>query len=245
MRNYKADLHIHSVLSPCGGLEMSPKALIKRIKELNIEWIAITDHNSMANCHAYAKVAEESGVVFTYGVEIQTSEEIHLLAYFDDIEQAQIFDGLLYDALPSIKNDRDFFGDQVVIDSEENILRIEERALSNSIIWSIEEAIFIIEKYNGLCVPAHIDAQVNSIISQLGFITEEMKFPILSITAGLDVDVFVSKFPKYGHYSFLRASDAHYLSDLGSGYSILTVEKPTIKEMVLAAQKTDNRKIVV
>ena len=129
MRWIRADLHIHSVLSPCGGLEMSPADLISRLKEYKIEWFAITDHNSMANCPAYAAVAAKAGMAFSWGVEIQTSEEIHLLAYFDDHQKAQVFDNELYSSMLPLPNDPDFFGDQVVIDENENILRVEQLAL--------------------------------------------------------------------------------------------------------------------
>lgn len=99
MRWFTADLHIHSVLSPCGGLEMAPKAIIGRLKSLGIDWMAITDHNTLANCPAYAAVASREGVGFTWGVEVQTAEEIHLLVYFDQPDKAQAFGAELYDSL--------------------------------------------------------------------------------------------------------------------------------------------------
>lgn len=245
MHTYKADLHIHSVLSPCGGLEMSPRALMQRAKELRIEWIAVTDHNSLANCPAYAKVAEEYGIAFTYGVEIQTAEEIHLLAYFDEPDKAMEFDAMLYDALLPLPNDADFFGDQVVIDAEENIVRIEERALSNSVLWNLEEALLNAEMFNGFCVPAHVDADVNSIISQLGFLPSQPYFPILGITSKLILADYLSEHPDFEGHAFLRASDSHYLNDMGCGSSLITVEQPTVVELRLAAGSTAGRKITV
>lgn len=241
MRSYKADLHIHSVLSPCGGLEMSPAALIRRIKELDIEWIAITDHNSLANCPAYAEVAEQNGIAFTYGVEIQTAEEIHLLVYFDDRTKAMYFDKLLYDALPAIENDADFFGDQVVIDSQENIVRIETKALSNSVVWSLEEAVEIASAHTGIYVPAHVDAAVNSILGQLGFLPAFPEFPLLGITSGLILTDYLKQHQDLADHAFLRASDAHYLSDLGCGNSRITVIEPTVSELMMAARKIDER----
>jgi 3',5'-nucleoside bisphosphate phosphatase len=244
MRCFKADLHIHSVLSPCGGLEMSPQAMIQRIKELNIEWIAITDHNSLANCPAYAKVAADNGIAFTYGVEIQTSEEIHILAYFDDCLKAMEFNETLYGALLPIPNDAEFFGDQVVIDAEENIIRLEERALSNSVLWNLEETKAAVESFGGFCVPAHIDADANSILSQLGFLPLELHFPLLGITSGLILEDFLSFHPELKELNFLRASDAHYLSDLGCGSSRIFVETPCVGELVMAANRHNERKIL-
>jgi PHP family Zn ribbon phosphoesterase len=245
MHCYKADLHIHSVLSPCGGLEMSPKAVIQRIRELNIEWMAITDHNSLANCPAYAEAAESEGIAFTFGVEVQTAEEIHLLVYFDDREKAMEFDSQLYEALLPIKNDADFFGDQVVIDAQENIIRIEDRALSNSVIWNLEETKEKAEFYGGFCIPAHVDADANSVISQLGFLPPYPVFPVLGITAGLNLAGYLEQYPELADHAFLRSSDAHYLSDLGSGTAIICVAKPSVGELVLAVRKSDKREIII
>jgi PHP family Zn ribbon phosphoesterase len=244
MHCYKADLHIHSVLSPCGGLEMSPHSMMQRIKELNIEWIAVTDHNSLANCPAYAKVAADNGIAFTYGVEIQTSEEIHLLVYFDDSGKAMEFDKILYEALLPIPNDADFFGDQVVIDAEENIIRMETRALSNSVNWDLEETVARAEHYGGFCVPAHVDAEANSILGQLGFIPAEPDFPVLGITSGLILEEYMKIHPELAGRAFLRASDSHYLCDLGCSSSRICVELPTVQELIMAARQIKERKII-
>ncbi|HPF09279.1 MAG: PHP domain-containing protein [Candidatus Cloacimonetes bacterium] len=241
MRCYRADLHIHSVLSPCGGLEMSPRALVHKLKEAGIEWFAITDHNSMANCPAYSAVAKKAGLYFSWGVEIQTVEEIHLLAYFDHPQKAQAFDAELYASLLPLLNDADFFGDQVIIDENENILKVEPRALINSSTWDLARAVERIQDYDGFAVPAHIDAMVNSIISQLGFLPPSPEFKVLGITANLELDKYLAENPQLQNKQFMRASDAHYLSDLGNAYCMMNVVQPTIQELILAADCLDGR----
>jgi len=243
MRWIRADLHIHSVLSPCGGLEMSPREVIARLKQYRIEWFAITDHNSMANCPAYAKVAEEAGMSFSWGVEIQSSEEIHLLAYFDDPERARAFDRELYASLLPLPNDPDFFGDQVVIDENDNILRVEQLALINSSQWDINTTVEQVEAFGGLVVPAHVDAGINSILSQLGFIPEQPEFAAFGITALLNAENWRREHPYFAQRSLIRASDAHYLDDLGKGYSELYVEDASIAELKLAAERQAGRMI--
>ncbi|MDD3535542.1 MAG: PHP domain-containing protein [Candidatus Cloacimonetes bacterium] len=245
MRNFRADLHIHSVLSPCGGLEMSPSALIKRLKECGVEWFAITDHNSMANCPAYEYAAQQAGLFFSWGVEIQTVEEIHLLAYFDDSAMAQAFDSELYLSLMAIENDPDFFGDQVIIDEKENILKMESRALINSSLWDLTTAVDVVQAFGGLAVPAHIDATVNSIISQLGFLPAFPDFPVLGITAKLDIQRYLLENPQLAGKAFLRASDAHYLDDLSQAFAaVIYLEEPSISELILAAKRQAGRHIV-
>ncbi len=241
MRRYRADLHIHSVLSPCGALEMSPSAIVERLQKLGVDWFAITDHNSMANCPAYAAIARKAGLHFTWGVEIQTMEEIHLLAYFDDADCAQEFDAQLYNSLMPINNDPEYFGDQVIIDENENILRVESRALINSSTWDLESAAEQVSVFGGLSVPAHVDATVNSVLSQLGFLPPYPDFEILGITAGLDLEQYVRDHPDLEHKAFLRASDAHYLDDLRHGSCIISCQEPSAQELLLAARKADGR----
>lgn len=241
MRNYRADLHIHSVLSPCGGLEMSPSAVVNKLQACGIEWFAITDHNSMANCAAYAAVARKAGLHFTWGVELQSLEEIHLLAYFDDVAKAQAFDQELYASLLPLANDPDFFGDQVIIDENENILKVELRALINSSTWDLASAVERILAYDGMAVPAHIDAGVNSILSQLGFLPQEPEFNVLGISAKLDLPDYLVKNPQLAGKQFMRASDAHYLSDLGHEYCIVHVSEPSVQELALAAHQVGGR----
>lgn len=222
---------------------MAPLALMQRAAECGIQWLAITDHNSMANCPAYAEAAKRAGIYFTWGVEIQSSEEIHILAYFDSPDNAQAFDIELYNSLLPINNDPDYFGDQVVIDENENIIRMEQRALINSSLWDISQVAERISAYGGYAVPAHSDASVNSIISQLGFMPAEPAFEVFGITAGLKVPDWISQQPYFANRSLLRASDAHYLTDLGSGYSMLLLEKPCVAELKKAALRQEGREI--
>lgn len=224
---------------------MSPKEMISRLKEKGITWMAITDHNSMANCPAYESVAREAGIAFTWGMELQTAEEIHLLVYFDDSAHAQEFDRQVYESLLPIPNDPDFFGDQVIIDENENIIGMEQRALVNSSLWDLETAVNTAVAHNGYCVPAHIDAQANSIIGQLGFIPATPSFDLLGITAGLDLACYLEKHPELQGRSFLRCSDAHYLSDIGSGFSRVHVQAPTASELIFAARGGSERSIIV
>ncbi|MBW6514246.1 MAG: PHP domain-containing protein [Candidatus Syntrophosphaera sp.] len=245
MRWFRADLHLHSVLSPCGGLEMSPSGLIARIKALGIDWMAITDHNTLANCPAYYAVAAKAGINFIWGVELQTSEEIHILVYFDAPQAAQTFGNQLYDSLLPLANDTDFFGDQVIIDENENILGMEPKALINSSAWDLSTAVGKARELGGYCVPAHIDAEVNSIIGQLGFLPEEPEFDLFGITAGANPETLLRGHAKLAGKSFLRASDAHYLADVGSGVSRLWVREASVAELAKAALGLEDRKIVI
>ncbi len=239
MRQWKCDLHIHSVLSPCGSLEMSPTAVIKRACEEKLDVIAITDHNTMANSSVFHRVAEKAGIFCFWGVEIQTMEEIHVIGLFDDEEKAMSFDRELYEALPPIPNDPDYFGDQVVVDDEENIVRCEEKALLNSVMWDLDQTLQSIDDHGGFGFPAHVNATTYSLISQLGFIPPNPLIKALGITAKCNDDEFLAAFPMAARYPLIRNSDAHYLKDIGSGFTVIDMEEPSIAELkrIYAANK--------
>jgi len=241
MKWYKADLHIHSVLSPCGDLEMSPDNVIQTAFRKGMDIIAITDHNSMGNSPAFRKVANRYGIFCFMGMEIQTSEEIHIVCLLDDVDKALAFEKEVYEVLPSVKNDPDYFGDQVVIDAEENIVRFEEKALINSINWTIDETVVKIREYDGFCFPAHVDAVTFSIIGQLGFIPPDSDYDALGITAKCNIQKFLENNSYLSNFAFIRNSDAHYLNDIASGFSEFYIEKPTIQELKMACKKIENR----
>lgn len=222
---------------------MSPREVVKQVRKRGIDWMAITDHNSLANCPAYEAVARREGVHFTWGVEMQTAEEIHILVYFDGHFAAREFGNLLYDSLLPLENDPDFFGDQVIIDENESILSMEHKALMNSSVWDLNTAVEKAREHGGYCVPAHIDAQANSIIGQLGFIPEKPEFDLFGITAKADPEALQTSYPQLAGKAFLRSSDAHYLADIGSCYTRLFLGEPSATELAKAAGGLDQRKV--
>ena len=245
MHWYKADLHLHSVLSPCGDLHMSPNAVMKKACEKHLDLIAITDHNSIANCQVYHQVALKYGIDLLYGLEIQTAEEIHIITLFDDLDTATNFANIIYDSLLPVPNDPEFFGDQVVIDAEENIIKFEAKALINSSLLTLEEIVRIAEEHKAFIFPAHVDAPSYSIIGQLGIIPDNLKFHACGITAKADPQNLISIYPQLANYTLIKNSDAHYLDDIGSGYTEFYLDSPTIGELKNACCNKHGRKVLV
>jgi hypothetical protein len=244
MRWYNADLHIHSVLSPCGDLEMSPENVIRVLKEKNIDIFAITDHNRMLNFQAFYSKALENDLVCLPGVEIQTQEEIHLVALFDDISRARLFEEELYNSLLGIKNDPEYFGDQIIINEMEEILGFEEKALINSSMWSLDETVQKVLDYEGFCFPAHEDAMSFSIIAQLGFIPDYLDFPAIGISSKCNAENLFTKYPDLKKYTLIRCSDAHYVQDIASGFTRFFIESPTVQEITKACRGQEGRKLI-
>jgi hypothetical protein len=167
---YRADLHLHTVLSPCAEPEMLPEFILERAAGLGLNIIAVTDHNSAENCEAMIRVAEGTGITVLPGMEVQTREEVHLLCLFDQLDQALAWQGVVYANLPPVKNKPEVFGAQVVLDAAGEPIGFNDRLLATSAFLSVDETVRQVGALGGLCIPSHVDRPVYSIIANLGFI---------------------------------------------------------------------------
>ena len=237
-----ADLHIHSTLSPCGSLEMSPKKIVERAKMREINLISVTDHNAIKNSEPAKNLAEKHGISYIYGMEVQTEEEVHILTYFDNYSELLNVWNIIYEKLPNIENKADYFGDQVILDEDENILGFEKKLLLNSSKISLEELCKIVQENNGIAIPAHIDSSSFNILSQIGIIPEHLFFPFLEISYAYDKNDIISKYPFLKNRRFVSFSDAHYLNDIGRACTLFEIEAPSVNEIKLSANSVSERK---
>jgi PHP family Zn ribbon phosphoesterase len=215
---------------------MTPQAIVTTAISRGIDLIAITDHNTCAMGDVVARIAEREGLSFLYGIELQTREEVHLLAYFDDAVSCSSFSEMVYALLPDIPNDPEYFSDQVIVDEEENIVRVERKLLLNSIDLSLEELTEQIRAHDGLAVPAHVDRRMFGLIEQLGFFPEGLFFPL--------VEVMGDRIPpECENAVVIRSSDAHDLEQIGRRTTVFTMMKASIEEILLAAASVDGRAI--
>ncbi len=209
---------------------MSPKNIVQKAKDVGLDVIAITDHNMVENGLYAHNIGKHMGLTVLFGMELQTREEVHILAIFDDFNTAMEFQKIIYSLLPPVKNDEDYFGDQVVVDENDEIIRFEERLLLNSSKISIENAVYWIKSHGGLAIPSHIDSDMFSIISQLGFIPEDVPFDALEIKKKENIPRILP-FITNNDIPFVTFSDAHYLKDIGKKRTLLNMKSPTCKEM--------------
>ena len=206
----KFDLHIHSCLSPCANLEMSPGEIVKRALEAGMGGIALTDHQSARNTPAIAECAKRAGLKCLFGLEVCTAEEVHTLALFDTVEQAMAMTEYVYAAMPKRVNDPDVFGDQPVVAWDDDIVDMEWRILALGCRKAIPEVSAKCHELGGLYVAAHVDRPNFSVYSQLGGIPEGC-FDAVELSRTADQNVWL---PKVQGYAVVRSSDAHNLDDV-------------------------------
>ncbi|HZH73152.1 MAG TPA: PHP domain-containing protein [Mariniphaga sp.] len=241
MKKFRADIHIHTLLSPCASLEMTPRRIVQKAKAGGINIIGITDHNSTKNALLVKKIAEDAGIFTLTGAEITTREEVHCLVFFEYPGELMTFQKFIDEHITYIPNKGGFFGDQPVIDANENIVELVPYYLPAALKAGITETQQQVEKLNGLFIPAHIDRQANGIIAQLGFIPSNLKFDALGISSAVSEKYVVEQYVIQYKTTIIRNSDAHYLKQIGDIYTVFLMEDVSFSEIRKALNRQDNR----
>ena len=210
------DLHIHSCLSPCADLEMSPRAIAPRARATGLDAIALTDHNSARNTPALAACCREAGLACLFGLEVCTAEEVHTLALFDTLDQAAAMTDWIYDSLPKRVNQPEVFGDQPVVLADETIVELEWRLLAGASRHALRDIGARTHELGGLFLASHVDRPVNSVFSQLGVLSGDEGFDAMELSRHADPAAWRDR---AAPHALVRSSDAHYLDDIGSGWS--------------------------
>lgn len=245
MNLYKADLHTHTVLSPCGDLEMSPLNIVKRAKEKGIDILGITDHNSVKNCKALVDIAKDNDLFILKGAEVATKEEVHCLAFFEKDTELFEFQEFLDNHLPKVQNDPDKFGYQVVVDKDDNILEQINWLLISALNVSINQVEQKVHQLNGLFIPAHIDRARYSILSQLGFVPNDLKIDALELSKFTNKKDFIKQNNYLADYCFIQSSDSHYLDNIGDTSTYFQINKRSFDEIKQAFKSENNRRVIV
>lgn len=223
MKDYFYDLHIHSCLSPCADDDMTPDS-IAGMGELNgLNLMALTDHNSCKNCPAFFESAKRHGILAVAGMELTTAEDIHTVCLFPELESALAFDNDLQAKRILIENRIDIFGNQLIMDSEDNIIGGDKYLLSNATMLLLEEVPKLVEKYGGICYPAHIDRESNGVIAVLGAFPESPKFDLAEVHLRDNLEN-CSKLSGFGKDKLIVSSDAHYLWDIKEKLDYISFE---------------------
>lgn len=238
---FRADLHLHTVLSPCGDLDMSPVSLVEQAHLLGLKIIGVTDHNSTRHSRLIQELAAKKDIFTLCGAEVTSKEEAHLLCFMPDGKRLDMLQNYIDTYLQKIENNVKFFGEQLLVNEHEEILEEEKYLLINAIDQDINEISDFVLSNGGIFIPAHVDRQAFSLTSQLGFIPPDLKCDALEISKHSDVNQVVQQFSYVKDYSFIRSSDAHYINDIGSAYTNFYLKERSFKEIKMALQKEQGR----
>jgi len=241
---FLADLHIHTVLSPCAEVEMIPPLIMRQAKRLGLSLIAVTDHNACHNVAAMMRAAEGSGVHVMPGMELQSREEVHLLCLFDAIGPCQEWQKEVFQKLPHLANKEEVFGAQFVVDATGEPVGTESRLLAASVDMSIDEVVAKVHLLGGLVIPAHVDRPSFSLLANLGFVPDSLEVDGLEVTPHFVPGQGLQEWPQLKAWCLIVNGDAHRLKEI-QNRTLFKVEAPLIQEISLALRGEEGRKVIV
>jgi len=238
-----ADLHIHTCLSPCATLDMTPRKIVKEAQKKKLDIIAITDHNSAENSGAVMGVARGTGLTVIPGMEITTSEEIHIVALFENVRASLAMQALVYEQLQPGENDEDLFGMQVIANEFDEVEGMNTRLLIGAARMDLDQVVDRIHQLKGLAVAAHIDRDAFSVLGQLGFIPGGLNLDALEISRRMNLKQARIAFSHLERFPFVTSSDAHDLEDIGTRPTSFRMAGPELSELRRALKGVGGRGI--
>lgn len=232
MKTLSYDLHIHSCLSPCGDDDMTPANIIGMAQLIGLDVIALTDHNTCKNCGPIMTHGKNAGITVIPGMELTTSEEVHVLCLFPTLEKALAFDSYVYSKLMKIENQEDIFGHQYLYNEDDKQISSEKYLLINATEISFSEVYNLVKSYQGIMIPAHIDKMANSLLSNLGFISEDNCFTCVELKNMSNLHSIQKQHPYVNSCRVITNSDAHGLMQLNEPINTIHVKDNSIPEIL-------------
>lgn len=243
-KDFRADLHVHTVLSPCAEIEMLPPLIVREALDRGIQIIAVTDHNASANINAVQQAALGTELNVIPGMELQTREEVHVLCLFDTLEQVEALQREVDRLLPPMENDAGHFGVQLKVDAAGELLEQEPRLLLTSVDLSFSDAFRLVEDLAGLFIPAHVNRKAYSLLEVLGFVPQDTPVEALEISRHLKPGDVIVRYPQVKGYPLVQDGDVHRLDDF-LGVNHFHIAAPTIAEMKLAFRAQEGRNMSI
>ena len=246
LEKYYYDLHIHSCLSPCADEDMTPNNIAGMAAIKGLQIIALTDHNSCKNCPAFFDACKKNGIIPIAGAEVTTAEDVHMICLFPSLEDAMNFDSALERYRIPFKNDSEVYGEQLILDSNDGIIGVEENLLVNATLLDIDSLYSFVGDFNALIYPAHIDREANGIVSVLGTLPQEPDFSSYEFHFFDKVEEYKERFSILRQKPIVVSSDAHFLWDINEAdnafeFSIENYSSKAVRECVFSYLNGENK----
>ncbi len=223
---------------------MTPRQIVLKARLKGLHLIAITDHNSLENAEAARRAARGTGLTVFPGMEVTSSEEVHILAIFENMENAALMQEIVYENLPQEENDERLYGHQVIVNEHDEVVGFNKRLLITATRLSASMLVDAIQSLNGLSIASHIDKESFSVLSQLAFIPESLGFDALEMSPLMERNEAEITFKELKRFPWVSFSDAHFVRDIGKRVTIFTLKELSFSEIRKAFGEIDGRNVV-
>jgi PHP family Zn ribbon phosphoesterase len=244
LKQIKADLHIHSCLSPCGDWDMSPKSIIQKSRQVGLDLIAICDHNTIENAGVAMREGQKQGLQVLPGMEVCSKEEVHILALFEELDPARKMQTYVYANLPG-ENNPEVFGCQVVANENDEVMGENPRLLIGATRLGLHDIVKKTHELGGLSICCHVDRPAYGIINQLGFIPADLALDGVEVSRHVKLVDAHQTIAGIEKFSCITTSDAHFLEDIGNVWTVFQMAEPTLAEIRKSLLQQEGRRILV
>ena len=270
LSRFRADLHVHTALSPCASDEMTPPAIVRTAMAKGLDIIAVCDHNSAGNVEAVQVAARQQAVqvaahqqalqaaarqqaaqsdgatlAVLCGMEVTSAEEVHVLGLFPDLEAAHKVSDRIRGCLPPADQEYySFFGRQSLLSADGEEIGLESASLAAAVPLPVDAVVSLIHGAGGLAIAAHVDRRSFSVYSQLGFFPRSAGFDAIEVSRRLRAESELWKELRQLGLPVIRSSDSHFLDELGTAATELYLCEPTFAELALAFAGLEERRVV-
>ena len=228
--NYSFDLHIHSCLSPYGGEYMTPKNIASVCALAGYDIVALTDYNTCGNSAAFQKAAEAQGLLAIPGMELCLREDAHVICLFPDLERALAFSDMVRGKLPQLENNPQIFGDQVLVDENDQVLGQDTAFLVGACDIGAYEIVPLVEQYGGVVYPAHLNGNAYSLLATLGLWDPDMGFKVAELSTDCPDD-FCERADLAG-LRFIKGCNAHTIDQIPNQAQTMDLPERTAQAVI-------------
>jgi hypothetical protein len=214
---------------------MTPNDIVGMALLNGLDIIAVTDHNTLANVKSVIKAAQtlEKELIVLPGIEVSTVEEVHVICLFYDLKTALSFETELFPYYSTISNRVDIFGRQLLYDEKDRVIGEETRMLIAPTSVSFDKLYHLTHKYSGAFIPAHIDKESFSVLSNLGFLPPNLVINTLEVSRrGFESGFNKQNTKRFADKKMIFSSDAHQLWDISEKEHYLMLPERSAKAAI-------------
>lgn len=194
---------------------MSPQLILEQAVNEELNLISITDHNTVQHSILACKLSEDMPIRVIPGVELTSREEVHLLAYFPNVEVLLKMEKEIDNSLPGKKNNSRIFGNQLYYDLKGEIIGIDDALRQVALNIGLDNLVKFIHSIDGIAIPAHIDKDRFSLLSQLGFLDREENYDAVEISKFMWRKRKFQLGDTWDGFPVIAGSDSHGVEDIG------------------------------